>query len=103
MNNLSLEFEKLGFWEDSTEEENIVVYGMDFPVAQAYIIFTDDTGKTPETKQDSLVVACYNDDDCFKWGKELENFYALEQLVSNNPAGSLELLEAIKAYTLPKK
>ena len=39
------DFEKLGFWEDETPEEKIIVYGMDFD--DAYIMLTDDLGKTP--------------------------------------------------------
>ena len=39
------DFDQLGFWEDSTQEENITVYGMDF--GTDYIMLTDDLGKTP--------------------------------------------------------
>ena len=77
------DFEKLGFWEDATPEENITVYGMDF-------------GKK------FIVVAAYNDDDCFLWGVELKDFAALKELCAQFPAGSSELLEALRAYTLPK-
>ena len=40
----ALDFEKLGFWEDTTPEENITVYGMDFN--DDYILLTDEDGKT---------------------------------------------------------
>ena len=103
MTQLANDFETLGFWEDETDEEHIVIYGMDFPSENAYIIVTDDSGKTPATNKDTLVIACYDNDDCFLWGKELQNWFALEKLVTENKAETKELLEALKAYTLPKK
>lgn len=94
------DFEKLGFWEDATPEENITVYGMDF--GTDYIMLTDDLGKTPVDAKKFIVVAAYNDDDCFLWGVELKDFAALKELCAQFPAGSSELLEALRTYTLPK-
>ena len=102
MTQLSSEFEKLGFWESETEEEHIAIFGMDFPSEQSYIIITDDAGNTPEDENKSIVVACYSDDDCFKWGKELEDFAALEEIATANQPESKELLEALQNYSLQK-
>ena len=49
------DFDQLGFWEDSTPEENITVYGMDF--GTDYIMLTDDLGKTPLDEKKFIVVA----------------------------------------------
>ncbi|MGL5206248.1 MAG: hypothetical protein ACRC8T_01875 [Acidaminococcaceae bacterium] len=103
MTQLNPAFEKLGFWESETEEEHITIFGMDFPSEQSYIIITDDAGNTPELASKPIVVACYSDEDCFKWGKELKNFAALEEIAAENPAESKEMLEPLKNYTLPKK
>ncbi len=92
------DFERLGFWEDVTPEEKITVYGMDFD--DAYIMLTDDLGKTPCDSKKSIVVAAYNDDDCFLWGKELKNFAALEALCKAHAVNSKELLEALEMYTI---
>ncbi len=92
------DFEKLGFWEDETPEEKITVYGMDFN--DAYIMLTDDLGKTPCDSKKSIVVAAYNDDDCFLWGKELKNFDVLKTLCNKHPEGSQELLQALENYTI---
>ena len=94
------DFERLGFWKDETPEEKITVYGMDFDAA--YILLTDDLGKTPCDSKKSIVVAAYNDDDYFLWGKELKNFATLEVLCKVNAAGSNELLEALENYTIVK-
>lgn len=102
MSQLNAAFEELGFWESETEEEHIAIFGMDFPSLQSYIVITDDAGKTPEDENAAIVVACYTDDDCFKWGKELENFAALEAIATANPPGSAELLTALENYTLVK-
>lgn len=96
----ALDFEKLGFWEDATPEENITVYGMDF--GTDYIMLTDDLGNTPVDAKKFIVVAAYNEEDCFLWGVELKNFAALKELCSQHEAGSAELLEALRTYTLPK-
>lgn len=95
------DFDKLGFWEDTTPEENIAVYGMYF--GTDYIMLTDDLGKTPVDKKKFIVVAAYNDADCFLWGIELKNFAALENLCAQYPAGSTELFNALHDYKLPKK
>ena len=79
-------------------EEKITVYGMDFD--DAYIMLTDDLGKTPCDSKKSIVVAAYNDDDCFLWGKELKDFAALQELCAKHPANSNELLQALEEYTI---
>ena len=40
MAGLAKEFEQLGCWESATEEENIVIYGMDFEDEKVFIVFT---------------------------------------------------------------
>lgn len=95
------DFDKLGFWEDTTPEENITVYGMDF--GSDYIMLTDDLGKTPTNEKDFIVVAAYNEADCFLWGVELKGFAALQELCAQFPAGSQELFTALRDYKLPKK
>lgn len=95
------DFEKLGFWEDATPEENITVYGMDF-VHGEYVMLTDDLGKTPADEKKFIVVAAYDEADCFLWGVELKNFAALKELCAKYAAGSAELLEALRTYKLPK-
>ena len=94
------DFDKLGFWEDETLEENITVYGMDF--GTDYIMLTDDLGKTPTDEKKFIVVAAYDDADCCLWGVELKDFAALKELCSAHAAGSAELLEALRNYKLPK-
>ena len=94
------DFEKLGFWEDTTPEENITVYGMDF--GDDYILLTDEDGKTVLDPKKFIVVAAYDQEDCFLWGVELKDFAALKELCAQFPAGSSELLEALRTYTLPK-
>ena len=95
------DFEKLGFWEDATPEENITVYGMDF--GTDYIMLTDDLGKTPTNEKSFIVVAAYDDADCFLWGVELKDFAALKALCAQYKAGSAELFTALQGYKLPKK
>ncbi len=102
MAELARDFEELGCWESATEEENIIVYGMDFTEKTLFVIFTDDAGKTPVDPQSPLVVACYNEDYCFKWGKELENFAAFKELCKKHKPGSVALLQALATYELPK-
>ena len=102
MTQLNSALEKLGFWESETEEEHIAIFGMDFPSEQSYVIITDDAGNTPEDEDKPIVVACYSDDDCFKWGKELEDFAALEEIATANQPESKELLEALQNYSLQK-
>ncbi len=95
------DFASLGFWEDTTPEENITVYGMDF--GSDYVVLTDDLGKTPLDAKRFIVVAAYDDNDCFLWGVELKNFAALKTLCGQYPAGSSELLAALHDYRLQKK
>ncbi len=95
------DFASLGFWEDTTPEENITVYGMDF--GSDYVVLTDDLGKTPLDAKKFIVVAAYDDNDCFLWGVELKNFAALKTLCGQYPAGSSELLAALHDYRLPQK
>lgn len=94
------DFEKLNFWEDTTPEENITVYGMDF--ADAYIFITDDNGTTPVEPKKPLIVAAYDDANSFLWFNELPNFAALEQLCAGKQAESQELFEAIRTYVKPQ-
>lgn len=94
------DFDQLGCWEDLTPEENIKVYGMDF--GTDYIMLTDDLGKTPTDEKAFLVVAAYDDSDCFLWGVELKGFAAFKELCAKHGAGSAELLEALRTYKLPK-
>ena len=96
----SADFEKLGFWEDVTPEENITVYGMDF--GMDYIMLTDDLGKTPVDPKNFIVIAAYDEADCFLWGVELKNFAALTALCAEHTAGSAELLEAMRLYKSKK-
>lgn len=95
------DFDQLGFWEDATPEENITVYGMDF--GTDYIMLTDDLGKTPLDAKKFIVVAAYDEADCFLWGIELKNFAALKELCAQYAPGSAELFQALKDYKLPKK
>ena len=69
MAGLAKEFEQLGCWESATEEENIVIYGMDFEDEKVFIVFTDDMGKTPVDAKASLVAACYSENDVFTGAK----------------------------------
>lgn len=94
------DFDKLGCWEDTTPEENIKVYGMDF--GTDYIMLTDDLGKTPMDEKAFLVVAAYDESDCFLWGVELKGFAAFKELCAKHGAGSADLLEALRTYKLPK-
>ena len=49
-----------------------------------------------------LVAACYSEDDCFYWGKELENFAAWQHMCNEYKPGSSALLHALEVYELPK-
>ena len=82
------DFDQFGFWEDATPEENITVYGMDF--GTDYIMLTDDLGKTPLDAKKFIVVAAYDEADCFLWGVELKNFAALKELCAQYAPGSAE-------------
>ena len=94
------DFAVLGFWEDVTPEEQIIVYGMDF--GDNYLLLTDELGKTPTDSSAIIVAAAYDGSDCFLWGKELKNFAALKQLCTDNAPGSDALFIALQNYTLPK-
>ena len=74
---------------------------MDF--GDDYILLTDEDGKTVVDPKKFIVVAAYDQEDCFLWGVELKNFSALKELCAQCPAGSSELLEALRTYILPKK
>ena len=74
---------------------------MDF--GDDYILLTDEDGKTIVDPKKFIVVAAYDQEDCFLWGVELKNFSALKELCAQSPAGSSELFEALRTYILPKK
>lgn len=95
------DFAALGFWEDATPEEQIIVYGMDF--GDNYILLTDELGRTPADGSAILVAAAYDGSDCFLWGRELKDFTALKQLCTANAPGSDELFAALENYTLPRE
>ena len=95
------DFEKLGFWEDTTPEENITIYGMDF--GPNYVMLTDDLGKTPVNEKGVIVVAAYDEADCFLWGVEFKNFAAFKEVCQQHPAESDELFAALRDYKSPKK
>lgn len=95
------DFENIGFWEDVTPEEQIVIYGMDFD--GCYLVLTDELGKTPADSKGIIVAAVYDNSDCFMWGREIKNFAALKELCTAHPAESPELLQAFEGYRLPKK
>ena len=94
MLDLSKEFSLLGFLEEA-EEDGTVTYVMDFP-DDAYIIVTDDNGKTPVRAKQNLVLACYDANGRYLWGSEFKTFMELQKLCQNNPPGSAELLQALK-------
>lgn len=95
------DFENIGFWEDVTPEEQIIIYGMDLD--SCYLILTDELGKTPAEDNKIIVVAAYDDNDCFLWGKELKNFAALKEICLKYADDENALLAALQNYTLPKK
>lgn len=103
MSELSMVLDKLGFWEAETEDDHITIYGMDFPETHCYILITDDGGNTPEDNRAPLIVACYDENDCFQWGKELKNLFILDEIVGAHTAGSTILLKAIQDYVTPPK
>lgn len=95
------DFEKLGFWEDTTPEENITIYGMDF--GPNYVMLTDDLGKTPVNEKGFIVVAAYDEADSFIWGVEFKNFATFKELCEKHPAESEELFNALRDYKPVKK
>lgn len=103
MNLTENDFEQLGCWQDVTDEENIIVFGMDFPSLNSYFFITDSDGKTPIDSSDFLLIAAYDDNNCFLWGKELLNFEALHTLVAEHSSSTPELFNSIFNYSLPKK
>ena len=94
MLDLTKEFSLSGFLEE-TEEDGTVLYVMDFP-DDVYITVTDDNGRTPVRAKQNLVLACYDGDGRYRWGSEFKTFMELQKLCQNNPAGSPELLKALK-------
>lgn len=88
------DFAKLGFWEDTTPEENITIYGMDF--AAAYVTLTDADGKTPADAKKPLIMAAYDDDSSFLWFREFKDFKALTEVCAKAEAESEELLALLE-------
>lgn len=89
------DFAKIGFWEDTTPEENIVIYGMDFE--HNYVTITDIDGKTPTDEKKSLIMAAYDDNSCFLWFNEFKNFKVLQELCQKAPEESEELFKLFEA------
>ena len=94
MLDLTKEFSLSGFLEEA-EEDGTVLYVMDFP-DDVYVTVTDDNGRTPVRAKQNLVLACYNSDGRYLWGSEFKTFMELRKLCQDNPAGSPELLKALK-------
>lgn len=94
MLDLVKEFSLLGFLEEA-EEDGSVTYVMDFP-NDAYITVTDDNGRTPVRAKQNLVLACYNGEGRYLWGSEFKTFMELQKFCREYPAGSPELLQALK-------
>ena len=94
MLDLPKEFSLSGFLEE-TEEDGTVLYVMDFP-DDVYITVTDDNGRTPVRAKQNLVLACSDGDGRYLWGSEFRTFMELQKLCQDNPAGSPELLQALK-------
>jgi len=92
------DFEKLGFWEDFTPEENITVYGMDF--AKTYVTLTDVDGKTPIDPKKPLIMAAYDDSNCFLWFSEFASFAALAEVCAKATAESEELFLLFEANSV---
>lgn len=103
MLDLSKEFSLSGFLEE-TGEDGTILYVMDFP-DDVYITVTDDNGRTPVRAKQNLVLACYDREGRYLWGSEFKTFMELQKLCQNNPAGSAELLQALKdaSKTLKEK
>lgn len=96
MMDIKTAFAELGFWEDTTEEEQETVFGMDFP-GGSYVMVTNDNGRMPEDEQQNLVLACYDQNDCYLWGSEFKNLAALQAVCKKAVPESAELLTAFKA------
>ncbi|MCQ2372583.1 MAG: hypothetical protein MJ050_00725 [Phascolarctobacterium sp.] len=89
------DFEKLGFWEDTTPEENITIYGMDFD--KNYVTLTDVDGKTPVEPKKAIIMAAYDDNSCFLWFREFKNFKALAEVCAQAASASDELFQLFEA------
>ena len=85
------DFAKIGFWEDTTPEENITIYGMDFE--HTYVTLTDADGKTPVEPKKAIIMAAYDDASCFLWFREFKSFGELEQVCAQAEAESEELFK----------
>lgn len=94
MLDLVKEFTASGFLEE-TGEDGAVTFVMDFP-DDVYITVTDDNGKTPVRAKQNLVLACYGSDGRYLWGSEFKTFMELQKICQAHPAGSPELLQALK-------
>ncbi len=89
------DFEKLGFWEDETPEENITVYGKDF--SNGYLLLTDELGKTPLDDKEIIVAAFYDESDAFLWSVEIKNFSDFKAICKNNTSDA-DFLTALRNY-----
>lgn len=94
MLDLRAEFAALGFDED-TDEDKVTLFAMDFPEG-GFITVSDDNGKMPERAKANLVVACYDEEGRYLWGSEFKTFMDLQKVCAAHPAGSAELLQALK-------
>ena len=92
------DFEKLGFWEDSTPEENITIYGMDFE--QAYVTLTDADGRTPVDPKHPLIMAAYDNNSCFLWFAEFKGFAQLQETCAQAPRESEELFRLFESASV---
>ena len=68
---------------------------MDFP-DDVYVTVTDDNGRTPVRAKQNLVLACYDSEGRYRWGSEFKTFMELQTICQAHPAGSPELLQALK-------
>lgn len=93
MLDLAKEFSLLGFLEET--EEDTVTYVMDFP-DNVYVTVTNDNGRTPVRAKQNLVLACYDSEGRYRWGSEFKTFMELQTICQAHPAGSPELLQALK-------
>ena len=94
MLDLAKEFSLSGFLEE-TGEDGTVTYVMDFP-GDVYVTVTDDNGRTPVRAKQNLVLACYDGEGRYLWGSEFRTFMELQKICQANPAGSADLLLALK-------
>ena len=94
MLDLAKEFSLSGFLEE-TGEDGTAAYVMDFP-GDVYVTVTDDNGRTPVRAKQNLVLACYDGEGRYLWGSEFRTFMELQKICQANPAGSADLLLALK-------